>query len=155
NRYLRRLGELNWATLAASVRKGGVQVSSTGKRIDLPNELALRFEEPVAVVWSKQILMALRKRTSALGQDYVAMVGEVVAWARGQDARVQPRFAEAMQDNLAAQTRDLSSVGKDAVDELKGKVRTQLYEELVKKVRRRCEQFVAEGSNSGRGVKQR
>ncbi|WP_081427018.1 dynamin family protein [Sorangium cellulosum] len=155
NRYLRRLGELPWGTLAATVRKGGAHVNSKGKRIDLPNELALRFEEPVAVIWSKQILAALRKRTSVLGQDYVEMVGEVVAWARGQDARVQPRFVEALHDNLTAQTKDLSSIGKDAVDELKGKVRTQLYEELVKKVRRRCERFVLEGSNHGLGVKRR
>ncbi|KYG09087.1 hypothetical protein BE21_20040 [Sorangium cellulosum] len=155
NRYLRQLGELNWGTLAATVRKGGAHVSSKGTRIDLPNELALRFEEPVAVIWSKQILAALRRRTSALGQDYVAMVGEVVEWARGQHARVQPRFVEAMRDNLAAQTKDLSSVGKEAVEELKGKVRTQLYEELVKKVRRRCEKFVTDGGNRGFGVKRR
>jgi hypothetical protein len=155
HRHLRGLGDVPWGTLAATVRKGGAHVSSKGKRIDLPNELALRFEEPVAGVWSKQILTTLRKETSALGKDYVALVGEVVDWARGQDARVQPRFVEALHGNLVAQTRDLSSVGKDAVDELKKKVQTELYQALVKKVRKRCEQFVAEGNNGGRGVKRR
>ncbi len=154
-RHLHGFRDVPWGTLAATVRKGGAHVSSRGKRIDLPNELALRFEEPVAGVWSKQILTTLRKETSALGKDYVALVGEVVDWARGQDARVQPRFVEALHGNLVAQTRDLSSVGKDAVDELKKKVQTELYQELVKKVRKRCEQFVAQGNNRGQGVRRR
>ncbi len=155
HRHLRGFGDVSWATLAATVRKGGAHVSAGGKRIDLPNELALRFEEPVAGVWSKQILTALRKETSALGKDYVALVAEVVEWARGQDARVQPRFVEALHGNLVAQTRDLSSVGKDAVDELKKTVQSQLYQELVKKVRKRCELFVTQGNNRGQGVKRR
>lgn len=155
NRFLRTFGDVHWGTLAATVRKGGTYVNSKGRRIDLPNELALRFEEPVATSWSKQILTALRKETSLLGQDYVALVGEVVEWARGQDARVQQRFVEALHGNLVSQTRDLSSVGKDAVDELKNKIRTQLFEQLVKKVRRHCEAFVAKGLNEGSGVKRR
>jgi dynamin family protein len=153
--YLRELGKLHWGTLRATVRKGGAHVSSDGTHIDLPNELALRFEEPVAVVWSKHILSALRKRTSGLGQDYVAMVGEVVEWARSQDARVQPRVVEALHDNLVAQTKDLASVGKEAVSELKGKVRGQLYDKVVKKVRERCEAFVEGKKDVGEGTKRR
>jgi GTP-binding protein EngB required for normal cell division len=156
DRYLRRkLGDLHWATLRSTVRKGGAHVSSKGVHVDLPNELALRFEEPIAVVWSKHILAALRKRTAELGEDYVKLVGDVVAWAREQNARVQPRFVEALHATLVAQTRDLSSIGRDAVDELKGNVRAQLYDKLVKKVRQRCEAFVESKKDEGIGVKAR
>jgi predicted GTPase len=156
DKYLRgKLGKLHWATLRATVRKGGAHVSSRGEHIDLANELALRFEGPVAVVWSKHILCALRKRTAELGQDYVGMTGEVVTWARGQDARVQPRFVEALHENLGAQTKDLSSVGKEAVDELKGRVRSQLNQKTVEKVRRRCDAFIADRKDKGAGVKGR
>lgn len=154
-KYLKKLSELHWATLKAIVRKGGAHVSSSGKHIDLPNELALRFEEPVAVVWSKGTLVSLRKRTKELGDDYVQVVGEVVDWARGQEARVQPRLVEAMHENLLAQTKDLSTVGKEAVDDLKKRVRTQLYDKLVKRVRRRCETFVDAKQSEGPGVKRR
>ncbi len=153
--YLRGLRDLSWATLAATVRKGGAHVSAKGLHIDLPNELALRFEEPVAIVWSKHVLTALRRRTADLGRDYVAIVGEVVDWARSQEARVKPKVVEALHENLAAQTKDLASVGKEAVNELKGKIKAQLYQELVKKVRRRCESFVARNYNQGSGVKGR
>jgi hypothetical protein len=154
-KYLRRLGELHWATLRAIVRKGGAHLSSSGKHIDLPNELALRFEEPVAVVWSKDILVALRKRTKELGENYVAVVGEVVEWALGQSTRVQPGIIVALHESLLAQTKDLSAIGKDAVDELKAKVRGQLYDKMVGKVRRCCEAFVDEKKSEGRGVKSR
>lgn len=154
-KYLRKLGTLHWATLRATVRRGGAYVNNAGFHVDLPNELALRFEEPIAVVWSKHVLASLRKRTAALGADYVTLVAEVVDWARAQKARVQPRVVEALHDNLVAQTKDLSSVGKEAVDELKRKVRNQLYERLVKRIRQRCERFVELKRNEGVGVKQR
>ena len=154
-RYLGKLHTMHWATLRATVRRGGAHVTNRGVHLDLPNELALRFEEPVAVVWSTHILTNLRKRTAELGEDYVAMVAEVVAWAQGEDARVQPRFVEALHESLAAQTKDLSSVGKEAVSDLKKKVRAQLHAQLVDRIRQRCQAFVNQKSDVGPGVKQR
>lgn len=155
NRYLGRMREMHWATLRATVRRGGAHVTGKGIALDLPNELALRFEEPVAVVWSKHILTALRQRTAELGDDHVAMVGEVVAWARGQEPRVEPRFVEALHESMAARTKDLSALGDDAVADLKKKVRAQLYAQLVTRVRHRCQAFVDQKSDVGPGVKQR
>jgi predicted GTPase len=153
--FLRKLESFHWATLRAAVRRGGTYESRSGRHIDLPNELALRFEEPIAVVWSKHILTSLRKRTTELGKNYVGMVGEVVDWARGQNARVQPRFIEALHANLIAQTKELASVGKEAVDELQKKVTVELYRQLVKRIRQRCERFVEDKKDAGPGVKQR
>lgn len=155
SRYVKRLEGMHWATLRAAVRRGGTYDSRTGKNIDVPGELTLRFEEPIAVVWSKHILAELRKRTSQLGDDYVALVSEVVEWAQLQEARVQPRFVEALRDNLIAETKGLATVGKEAVDELKEKVRAQLYKRLEKRIRDRCETFVKSREDEGRGVKDR
>ncbi|TKD01685.1 dynamin family protein [Polyangium fumosum] len=154
-KQLRTLGDMHWATLRATVRKGGAHETRSGKHVDLPNHLATRFEEPVASVWSKHILTELRKRTKELGADYVGMVGEVVAWARGQEARVKPRIVEALHESLDAQTKELATVGKDAVDDLKNKVRNELHGKLIKKVRQSCEKFVEEKKDVGPGVKQR
>jgi GTP-binding protein EngB required for normal cell division/gas vesicle protein len=155
SKYLNRLGKMPWNTLCATVSHGGAFIRGSGEHVNLPNELALRFEEPIAVVWSRYILGALRKRTSELGADYVAMVGEVVEWARAQDARVQPRFVEALHENLLAETKGLATVGKEAVDELKKKVRGELDQRLEKKIRERCEAFVRQRKNEGIGVKNR
>jgi len=154
-KYLRRLGDVHWATLRAAVRKGGVHESNKGFHLDLPNQLALRFEEPVAVVWSKHILVSLRKRTKELGQDYVNLVTEVVLWAREREARVKTRVVEALRENLDAQMKELASIGKEAVDDLKNKVRVELHAKLVKKVRTTCERFVNEKQDEGPGVKRR
>ncbi|MBK8015128.1 MAG: hypothetical protein IPK13_27755 [Deltaproteobacteria bacterium] len=54
-KYLGDLRGCHWATLRAAIRRGG---SFRGSRtIDLPNELTLRFEEPVAVAWSQTTLL--------------------------------------------------------------------------------------------------
>ena len=48
HKYLNRLGYAHWATLRASVRRGGR--FSGARDIDLPREFALRFEGPIAEV---------------------------------------------------------------------------------------------------------
>jgi hypothetical protein len=68
---------------------------------------------------------------------------------------VQPRFVEALQESLIANTKGLSSVGKEAVDELKKKIRSQLYNKLEQRVRERCEGFVQNQQDQGTGVKRR
>jgi predicted GTPase len=147
--------DIHWSTLRAAVRRGGAYVSSASGHLDLPNELTIRFEEPIAVVWSKHILSALRRRTGELGDDYVKLVGEVVDWAREQDARVSPRVVVALQESLVADTKGLNTVGKEAVDELKKKVRAQLYKRMEKRVREKCEAFVESKADAGVGVKNR
>jgi predicted GTPase len=152
-RYLRKYEDYHWATLRAAVRRGG---SYDGARhVDLPNELALRFEEPVAVVWSKSILASLRKRTADLGSDYVEMVGEIVAWARSQGARVQSKLVEALHEELKLGTKDLANVGKEAIDDLKQRVRAQLASRVEERIRKRCQKFVDERKHEGPGVKAR
>jgi hypothetical protein len=85
----------------------------------------------------------------------VDRVGELVEWARARETRVQPQLVEALHDQLKAQTKELASVGKEAVDELKKAVRDELYKELEAKIRRKCEVFVERGLDEGSGVKRR
>ncbi|MGO9154786.1 hypothetical protein [Mycobacterium sp.] len=77
--YLAELRICNWRTLQAAVRRGGVFLSSTGRKIDLPRDFALRFEVPVAQVWGGQILKEIRRRTKSYAEDCVQLVDEVVA----------------------------------------------------------------------------
>jgi predicted GTPase len=152
-RYLRKYEDYHWATLRAAVRKGGRYDGA--RLVDLPNELTLRFEEPIAVVWAKYILTSLRQRTSALGNDYVEMTGTIVEWARQQGARVQPKLVEALHDELKGNAKELAAVGKEAIDDLKGKVKTQLYSRVEDRIRKRCQKFVDDGQAQGAGVKRR
>jgi Dynamin family len=152
-RYLRRYHDYHWATLRAAVRHGGAFVGA--RTVDLPSELTLRFEEPIAVVWSKHILAELRKRTRELSDDYIQMLDQIVSWGKVNGARFQPRLLESVREQLVADARLLASVGKDAIDDLKANVKKELTIRIQSRIRSRCAKFVEEKKDFGPGVKQR
>jgi len=151
-RFRRKHGH-HWSTLRAAIRRGGAYVGAT--HIDIPHELSLRFEEQIAVVWSKEILRDMRRRTRQLGADYVRLVGDIVDWARQQGGRVSSKVVEAMHDELKAETKNLGQVGRDAIADLKEQVRSDLIDKVEKRVRHACERFVKRGLDRGTGVKVR
>lgn len=152
-RYLRRFEDYPWATVRAAIRRGGTFVGA--RHVDLPNELTLRFEEPLAVVWSREILTIVRRETKAMAEDHVRLVGRVVEWARKQGGRVKPAVVEALHDELKLQAQEVANVGKEKVDALKEAVKTQLYAAVEAEVRKRCSRFVKSNQDVGRGVRDR
>lgn len=151
--YLHTLRGYHWGTLRAAVRRGGAFIGA--RHVDVPNELTLRFEDPVAVVWSRSILTKLRERTKEMADDYVRCIAKVVEWAKSQGARVKPELVEALHDNLRADTKDVGRIGREAVAEVKKAVKQQLYQYVEETVEERCDAFVASGRDAGTGVKQR
>lgn len=152
-RHLKKYENYHWATLRAAVRKNGTFVGA--KHIDLPNELTLRFEEPLAVVWSQKILVELRRATREISEDYAGLVGQIVDWARAQGSRVKPAVVEALHSELKAQAKDVGDVGKEAIADMKERVKAQIYETVEAEVRKRCLKFVKQKYDEGRGVKAR
>jgi hypothetical protein len=51
--------------------------------------------------------------------------------------------------------QQVNAVGKEAVDELRDKVREELIKKIEPTIRRRCQRFVADNHNHGTGVKGR
>lgn len=151
--FLGTLGDAHWATLRAAVRRGGAFVGA--RHIDLPGQFATLFEEPVAVIWSKRILSKLRKRTSELAADYIQLVKQVATWADAQGARVQPRVVRALSEKMELDFKEIASVGKEAVDELREKVKNKLFNGIQNPIRKRCEKFVSDRRDIGPGVKKR
>ena len=153
-RFLRRFRDYHWGTLRAAVRRGGTFLTGA-KPVDLPNELTLRFEDPVAVAWSKEILPKTRKRTSDLGADYLQIQGEILVWARGRKLKLSDRVMGELQEQLKGDVDGFKRVGKDAIDELKTRVKEEFYSRVEKRIRRTCERFVESKKNEGPGVKRR
>jgi GTP-binding protein EngB required for normal cell division len=77
--YLRSLRGFHWATLRAAVRRGGTFVGS--RAINLPIDIADRFQEPLAAVWSQRLLKDIRKKTSDFASDMSRIVDEICVWA--------------------------------------------------------------------------
>jgi len=152
-RYLNRLGQAHWATLRASVRRGGRFSGAT--EIDIQREFALRFEEPIAETWGQEILKDIRKRTNDYANGCLALVEQVVEWAQQQGARVQPKVVEAQSDAIRADAARLKTVGREMLKEVRDKNATLLIETIDGPIRNRCRRFIDSHHDVGTGVKQR
>jgi hypothetical protein len=152
-RHLRKYEGYHWKTVVAAVRRGGT--FDGARHIDLPNELTLRFEDPLAAVWSHKILTRLRRATREITEDYTSLVGQIVDWARAEGGRVKPALVEALHQELVAQTREVGDVGKAAIGDLKESVKVEIYRSIEIEVRRRCQQFVKQRLDGGIGVANR
>lgn len=151
--YLNSLRHAHWGTLRAAVRRSG---SFFGARhIQLPHDFALKFEEPVAQVWSTAILQSLRRETASFSSYQADVLSEVLAWAKSSGIKVTTKLLEALVEDVQQQKQRLNAVGKEAVEELRATVRAQLLQKIEGPIRRRCEKFVEDGDDIGPGVKDR
>ncbi len=151
--YLWDLRNVHWATLRAAVRREGTFHGV--KYINLPQDFALRFEEPVADVWNKSILTEIRRRTKEFGNDCVALVDELLHWAKAQGARANTELLETHREAIKADAKNLDSIGREMVKELRDAVRNDLIKVIEQPIRRKCKAFVERGSDVGWGVKDR
>ncbi|CAN5330844.1 hypothetical protein BH09GEM1_BH09GEM1_42440 [soil metagenome] len=151
--YLSNLREYHWATLRAAVRKGGTWAGS--RKVDLPGDISDRFQEPMAGVWGTKLLRDVRKRTHHYAQDCATYVGYVCEWARANGGAVTPSILTRQEQRIADQVDQLKEVGKEAADELRKVVRSQLHKAISTPIRKRCEKFIEEGDDIGPGVKMR
>ena len=153
--YLVDLKYAHWVTLRATVRRGGTFLHGISRQVDIPNDFAVRIDEPVGLVWSKRILAAIRKRTSETGKDYIGLVDRVVRWASDRDRGIQTEPLDALQKEIRSDMRELNAVGKEKVDDLRQAVRQQLLQRIKGPIRLRCNNFVAAQQDVGPGVKLR
>lgn len=151
--YLGKLQDAPWNTLRAAVIRGGTFFGK--RRIDLPQDFGLRFEEPIAEVWSKEILTKIRQRTRQFSEDCVGLVEQVVTWARAQGARVNSEVVEAQRDAIRADAKNLTAVGRDKVNELSEQVKNSLIKQIEPPIRKRCKAFVERNQDRGIGAKRR
>lgn len=152
-RYLKKLWNSHWATLRASVRRGGRY--SGASDINLPTEFALCFEEPLAEVWGNKILKDVRNKTGEFARDCLALVEEVSEWARDQGARVQLNAVEAQRDALRADAKKLESVGQEMVKIIRGEAKAKLINVIEVPIKKACDEFVRQNLAVGTGVRQR
>jgi hypothetical protein len=154
--YLWDLKDLHWATLRATVTRGGTHVSSVGRRIDLAADVAQRFQEPMAAIWSQTLLRQVRLRTRDHGRTLESIVREICEWAeQWSDKRVQREVLVAQQELIRGRVEQLGQVGREAVDELKDAIRRDLIQHIAAPIRTACETFVSRGDAYGPGVKRR
>jgi hypothetical protein len=155
-RYLAALGGAPWSTLRAAVVRGG---AFQGKRkIDLADDLAQLFQEPVAAIWGSEtgLLREVRARTVEFGEITHDLILQVLDWAAayGNDV-ISKDGLEANRRAAGALSGQLGQVGRDAADELRRAVRDRLLERTQPAIAQACRRFVERGDAAGPGVKLR
>jgi GTP-binding protein EngB required for normal cell division len=153
NTYLRSLRTAHWATLRASVRREGTFLGA--RHINLPDDFARKFVEPVAEVWGKSIIQEIRKRTREFATDCERMVTELASWCRKQGTRVPPSLLEAQLGALRADIKQIDIAGRAVVDSLRERVKNELGLAIHKPIKIKCNAFVKKGDDIGAGVKDR
>lgn len=152
-RDLRALQDAHWKTLQAAVRKEG---TFYGRRhINLPHDFALRFESPVAEVWGREILTDVRKKTREFADYESGAVSGVLNWARRGGVRTSTKLLEALLEDVKQRRQHVNAVGKEAIEELRDKVRSEMIKKIEGPIRRKCKKFVEDEKDFGRGVKAR
>jgi len=150
--YFRTLHKLPWSTLRGTIRRGGTWVRS--RSIDLPNELALRFEDPLTIAWAKGVVAPLQKTLREFAQDIGRLLGKVIVWARtqpGLDAAQIDRFHLEAEAEVAS----LVTRGVVAAADLTKIAKQQLQAGIQDEIRVACEGFVDGRLDVGAGVKNR
>jgi GTP-binding protein EngB required for normal cell division len=150
--YLQSLNKLHWATLLATIRRGGIWVRS--RPIDLPNELALRFEEPLAVAWSRGVVGTLRNALKEFSSDIGRLLGKVVTWASTQ-AGLDVAHVQRFRSDVEAEVASLASRGEIAAADLTKLAKQQLQAGIQDEIRAACQEFVKQHLHVGQGVKNR
>jgi dynamin family protein len=152
-RYLDKLEDAHWATLKATVSRGGAFIGS--RHIDLPRDFSLLYDGQIAPIWGEHVIRMVRKRTAELAADYVELVEQAVEWAENQGARNQAKGISALRDQIRADAKALAAVGKEGAEELRQQVKEKLLRAIGVPVQRRCAKFVEDGKHIGPGVKRR
>jgi hypothetical protein len=152
--YFNSLRGAHWATLRAAVRRGGTFYGS--RNINFPDDITGYFMEPMAAVWGQKLLRDIRLKTTKFASDTVEMVQELCEWAyaNGGDL-INKELLQAQQDRIAALAKQMSSVGKEASDELRQTVKSELSTAIRSPIKSACDEFVSDGDDIGPGVKLR
>jgi gas vesicle protein len=148
--YVNTLTKYPWNTLRAAVRKSGTFVGS--RRVDLRGEFSSAFISPMASVWSTQILSEIKTKTNAFAEYQEQAIREIIGWARSNKLRPSTRLLDALAEEIKQNRIRLVGVGKNAVSELREKVKEKLYESVQEPIDSECRKFVRRGNDVGAGV---
>ena len=150
--YLLNLRGAHWATLRAAVRRGGAFYGT--RAINLPDDIASKFQEPTAAVWSVKLLKEIRARTERFAVDQQGIVEEICSWAEKRAELATTQLMKNQRKRIERRAEQMKDVGKEAVTDLRKVVKQTLSDAIQKPIRGACERFVHEGNDIGTGVKE-
>lgn len=153
--YLRPLQEKSWATLRAMVRRGGVFVrskSQAAQNLDIPNDIALRYEAELAPLWNQVVVAEIRRVFAGHAKDVRRILGKLVEWASAPELELQPDAVHRYNAEVANDLTQMAQLAERRTEQLREQIRQQLHARIEEKVRLHCQKFVSEQKDVGTGV---
>jgi hypothetical protein len=150
--YFLTLRKWPWGTLRATIRRGGVWVRS--RPVDLPNELALRFEDPLTVAWRRGVLIPLQRALHEFGTDIGRLLGKVIVWAKA-DGALDVEHIRRFEAEAEAEVKSVVGRGEMAAADLMKLAKQHLQAGIQEEIRAACQEFMDEGRHVGTGVMKR
>jgi Dynamin family len=154
--YLRPLQRKSWATLRATVRRGGVfikdKTAGSKRNLDLPNEMALRYEAELVPVWNQVVVTEIRRIFTAHAEDIRRILGKVVEWASHPELGLQPDVIQRYNAEVASDLTQMAQIAERRTDQLREQIKQKLYQRIEERVRLHCQQFVDAQRDVGTGV---
>lgn len=150
-RYLSGLGDMHWASLRATIRKGGAHFGANV--VDLPHIFSDHLEGQLAPLWQSEVLKRLGQRIKELAQDLSAIVKEMASWAESHDLSEGNAAASALAGQMYGDIEQLISLIEESSQNLRETVRKQLYSAIRKPIAGCCKSFVDANRDVGTGVK--
>lgn len=151
--YLKSIERVNWATLRAAVRRGGVRTGS--RSLDIPNELALRIEGHLAVIWNKVVVRAVANALNTFAHDLERILDEVTTWAQSEEAGLDGERVSRYRDDVVLRLKQLAGISESVAESLRADVKLRLHETVQETIRSECQAFVDDRRDIGTGVKLR
>lgn len=151
--YLKGIESVHWSTLRAAVRRGGIRLGN--RPLDIPNELALRIEGPLAVIWNNVVVKAASDALHAFARDLERILDEVMTWAQSEEADLDATRVVRYRDDVVLRLKQLATITETAAESLRVDVKQRLYETVQETIRSECQAFVDAGRDIGSGVKSR
>ncbi len=152
-RYLSGLRGMHWASLRATVRKGGAHFGTNV--VELPHIFSDHLEGQLAPLWQSEVLNRLGKRIEELAQDLSAIVKEMASWAVSHDLSEGNSAALSLADQMHGDIDQLTSLIEESSQNLREMVRKHLYQAIRKPIAEHCQKFVNADHDVGAGVKVR
>lgn len=156
--YLRHLHGLSWATLRATIRRGGVFVRSKtqeAKNLDIPNDIALRYEAELAPLWNQVVVAEIRRVFSNHAQDVRRILNKLVAWAQAPELELEPEVIHRYNAEIANDLTQMAQLAERRTEQLREQIRQELHTRIEEAVRLHCQKFVADRKDVGAGVGER
>ncbi len=147
------LATLHWASLRATVVKGGIHSGTV--TINLPKIFSDPLEGQLIPLWQQDVLTFFDEKIRDLAEDLNAILREMSELAGPREPFEEGNALTAFGDQMSGDILQLTSILEESSEEIRDALRKNLYRAIREPILNACQKFVEQGRHRGAGTKAR